>query len=79
MIEAKSDSITIHENADEKLVGKTSTIVIAPGQESSVEIKEDAKGQPRVTVKVYHADADEALATAMRLYKKAVSMGVEDE
>lgn len=44
-----------------------------PLQQSSVEISMDSKGTPRPTVKVYDADADQALETALRLYKSAVA------
>jgi len=37
---------------------------------SSVEITTDSKGTPKPTVKVYHADADEAARTALRLYNE---------
>lgn len=43
-----------------------------PMQQSSVEITQNAKGTPQVTVKVYDADADKALAMALHLYKAAV-------
>lgn len=45
------------------------TIVVSTGQESSIEIKEDTKGCPRLTVKVYHSDADFALDKAIELYE----------
>lgn len=43
---------------------------VTPSPESSVEIATDAKGQPKLTVKVYHADPAAALATAVQLYRE---------
>lgn len=48
-------------------VGDTST-TISPGQESSVEIAQNAKGEARITVKCYHADLSEAAQQAMATY-----------
>ena len=41
---------------------------VAPKAESSVEIATDAKGMPKLTVKVYHEDAAVALQQAIALY-----------
>lgn len=48
------------------------TISTTTGQESSIEIKEDAKGTPRLTVKIYHADASLALDMAIQLYENGL-------
>jgi Holliday junction resolvasome RuvABC ATP-dependent DNA helicase subunit len=42
---------------------------VGDGQESSVEIAENSKGEPRITVKVYHADVDLAMVKAAEVYK----------
>jgi len=41
-----------------------------PAPYSSVEITTDSKGIPKPTIKVYHADPDEAARTALRLYNE---------
>lgn len=43
-----------------------------PMQQSSVEITQNAKGTPQVTVKVYDADAKAALDMALELYEDAI-------
>lgn len=53
--------------------GQTFTTTTETGQESSVEITQNAKGEPRVTVKCYHADEAVALANALRIYREAIS------
>jgi len=45
---------------------------------SSVEITENAKGEPRVTVKVYDEDIDHAGREALRIYR-AVLEGLARE
>lgn len=47
---------------------------VMPGQESSVEITQNAKGQPRLTVKVYDAEPFAALEKAIMLYDKGLEM-----
>lgn len=43
-------------------------ILANPAPQSSIEITQSAKGDARVTVKVYAADPDEAAAKAQQLY-----------
>lgn len=50
-----------------------STDMVATCQESSVEITQNAKGEPRVCVKVYHADALQAAIDAVQLYKDVLT------
>ncbi len=45
----------------------------APAPQSSVELSQTAKGATTVTVKAYAASADEAAATAQRLYDELTS------
>lgn len=45
----------------------------APAPQSSVELSQTAKGTTTVTVKAYAANADEAAATAQRLYDELVT------
>lgn len=54
-------------------ITKLTTQTIAPGQESSVEISQNAKGEARVVVKCYHADLAQAKANAMATYLELVS------
>lgn len=46
---------------------------MATGQESSVEIATNTKGEPRVTVKVYEADARLAGALAIDIYLQTIA------
>jgi len=45
---------------------------VTTGQESSVEIAQNSKGEPRVTVKVYNADVEEARRLALKTYCEMV-------
>jgi hypothetical protein len=47
---------------------------VGTGQESSVEITQGSKGEPRVTVKVYHADVAEARRQAIHEYLETITM-----
>lgn len=59
---------------DEEGKVKELSTFMGPGQESFVEISENSKGEPRVTVKVYHPDIDLALENAVRTYFGALQM-----
>jgi hypothetical protein len=55
------------------LAGASGTILesettLSQGQESSIEIRQDAKGKPAVTVKVYNPDPEIASDRAFALY-----------
>jgi len=50
---------------------ETSTCTI-PEQKSSVEISQNAKGEARVTVKVYDIDPVHAAEMAAKLYAKTI-------
>lgn len=58
-------------HGDQAVISRTETM--EPGQESSVEISQNAKGEARVSVKVYHADAEQAATDAVALYRRTVA------
>lgn len=64
MKEIKSTTIVSDGEAEEQAQ------TVATGQESSVEISENAKGEPKVTVKVYDADIEDAAALAVLYYNQ---------
>ena len=43
-------------------------VTVTSGQESSVTIKQNAKGEPQIEVKIYHADAHVAQDEAVDIY-----------
>jgi hypothetical protein len=53
------------------MLSRTSSV--EPGQESSVEISQNAKGEPRVSVKIYHADPEQAAIDAVALYRRTLA------
>ena len=55
---------------------------ITPDQASSVEIATDSKGTPKLTVKIYHEQPEEAARQALDLYRRltaALSTGASLE
>jgi hypothetical protein len=50
--------------------GVQHSVQTQPMQQSSVEIAQNSKGTPQVTVKIYDADPDAAKDMALRLYKE---------
>lgn len=52
--------------------GRELSTTCGPGQESSVEIAQNAKGEPRITVKIYHADPGTAAQQAIDIYRQTV-------
>lgn len=48
------------------------TWTIEPGQESSVEITQNSKGEPRITVKVYHSEIEQAMQAALAAYHQTL-------
>ena len=69
MKETTSVSMTTGQNGDASTIKQT---IIATGQESSVEIATNAKGQARVLVKAYHADAKQAENEALDIYMSTI-------
>ena len=59
---------------DPQGVVKEASTSVGQGQESFVEIAQNAKGEPRVTVKCYHTDIETALNDAITAYYRALKM-----
>ena len=59
---------------DEQGVVKELSTFCGPGQESFVEISQNAKGDPRVTVKVYNTDIETAMENAVTTYYRVLKM-----